>query len=143
MTRFLIFAAMVPPLGFVVAFWVMLQLANWLAGGPTTFDVAQIMMLPTIYLVGLIPALLAAWFDHVLARRQVSYRIALTALFGYAISYVPLAFAFRMGLALGPEVLLLGLIGAVPSAVCSWLAAEGQATDFLRHHERMRSAGRV
>jgi hypothetical protein len=143
MTRFLIFAAMAPPLGFVVAFWVMLQLANWLAGGPTTFDVAQSMMLPTIYLVGLIPALLVAWFDRVLATRQVSYRIAFTALFGYAISYLPLAFAFWMGLALGPEVLLLGLIGAVPSAVCSWLAAEGQATDVFRHHDRMRSAGRV
>ena len=86
MTRFLIFAAMAPPLGFVVAFWVMLQVANWLAGSPNTFDVAQIMMLPTIYLVGLIPALLAAWFDHALAKRNVSYRIALTALFGYAIS---------------------------------------------------------
>ena len=77
-------------LGFVVAFWVMLQIANWLAGGPTTFDVAQIMMLPTIYLVGLTPALLAAWVDHALAKRGVSYRIALTALFGYAISYLPL-----------------------------------------------------
>ena len=50
MTRFLIFAAIAPPLGFVVAFWVMLQIANWLAGSPITFDVAQIMMLPTIYL---------------------------------------------------------------------------------------------
>ena len=143
MTRFLIFAAMAPPLGFVVAFWVMLQIADWLAGGPSSFDVDQIMILPTIYLVGLIPALLSAWFDHVLATRQASYRIALTALFGYAISYLPLAFASWMGVALGPEVLLLGLIGAVPSAVCSWLAAEGQATDFFRHHDRMRSAGRV
>ena len=79
MTRFLIFAAIAPPLGFVVAFWVMLQVANWLAGSPITFDVAQIMMLPTIYLVGLIPALLAGWFDHALARRNVSYGIALTA----------------------------------------------------------------
>jgi len=105
MKRFLIFAAVAPPLGFIVAFWVMLQIANWLAGSPNTFDVAQIMMLPTIYLVGLIPALLAAWFDHALARRNVSYRMALPALFG--------------------------LIGAVPSALCSWLAAERQAPDLV------------
>lgn len=131
MTRFLIFAAMAPPLGFVVAFWVMLQIANWLAGGPNTFDVAQVLMLPTIYLVGLVPALLAACCDHTLARRNVPYRIALTALFGYAISYLPLAFAFSMGLTLGPDVLLLGLIGAVPSAVCSWLAAEGQVGELV------------
>ena len=131
MTRFLIFAAMAPPLGFVVAFWVMLQIANWLAGSPITFDVAQIMMLPTIYLVGLTPALLAAWFDHALAKHNVAYRIALTALFGYAISYLPLAGVYRVGFAHGPEILLFGLIGAVPSAVCSWLAADRQATGLV------------
>jgi hypothetical protein len=143
MTRLLIFAAMAPPLGFVVAFWVMLQIANRLAGSPITFDVAQIMMLPTIYLVGLIPALMAAWFDHALAKRNVSYRIAFTALFGYTISYLPLAVAYWVGFAHGPEVLLFGLIGAVPSAVCSWLAVERQAPDLFRHHDRMRSSGRV
>src|SRR5512132_1578932 len=126
MTRFLIFAAMAPPLGFVVAFWVMLQLANWLAGSPITFDVAQIMMLPTIYLVGLTPALLAAWFDHALAKRNAPSRIAFTALFGYAISYLPLAVAYSVGFGHGPEVMLFGLIGAVPSAMCSWLALEWQ-----------------
>ena len=131
MTRFLIFAAIAPPLGFVVAFWVMLQISNWLAGSPITFDVAQIMMLPTIYLVGLIPALLAGWFDHALARRNVSYGIALTALFGYAISYLPLAGVYRVGFAHGPEILLFGLIGAVPSVVCSWLAADRQAPDLV------------
>ncbi|MEH2497765.1 putative membrane protein YfhO [Bradyrhizobium sp. AZCC 1678] len=131
MKRFLIFAAVAPPLGFIVAFWVMLQIANWLAGSPTTFDVAQIMMLPTIYLVGLIPALSAAWFDHALAKRNVSYRIALTALFGYTISYLPFAAAFWIGFGHGPYVLLLGLIGAVPSALCSWLAAERQAPDLV------------
>ena len=79
-----------------------------------------------------------------LAKRNVSYRIALTALFGYAISYLPLAMAYWVGFAHGPEVLLFGLIGAVPSAVCSWLAAERQAPDPLfRHHDRMRSSGRV
>jgi dolichyl-phosphate-mannose--protein O-mannosyl transferase len=143
MNRLLIFAAIAPPLGFVVAFWVMLQIANWLAGSPITFDVAQIMMLPTIYLVGLIPALMVAWFDHALAKHNVAYRIALTALFGYAISYLPLAMAYRVGFAHAPEVLLFGLIGAVPSAVCSWLAAERQAPDLFRHHDRMRSSGRV
>jgi hypothetical protein len=127
MKRLLIFGAIAPPLGFVVAFWVMLQIANWLAGSPITFDVAQIMMLPTIYLVGLTPALLAAWFDHALAKRNVAYRTALTALFGYAISYLPLGAAFWRGFAHGPDVMLFGLIGAVPSAVCSWLATEWRA----------------
>ncbi len=81
-------------------------------------------MLPAVYLVGVVPALLTAWFDHALARSDVRWRIALTALFAYALSYVPLAAAFRMGCMHGPETLLLGLIGAVPAAACSWLATE-------------------
>jgi len=124
MKRFLIFATVAPPLGFIVAFWVMLQIANWMAGGPSTFEIRQVAMLPTIYLVGLIPALLTAGFDHVLAKREMSYRIALTALFGYFVSYGPLVGAFQMGFMHDPGVLLLGLVGAVPAALCSWLATE-------------------
>jgi hypothetical protein len=82
------------------------------------------MMLPTVYVFGMIPALLMAWFDHVLAKRRISYRIALTALFAYGLSYVPLLGAFQLGFMHEPSVLLLGLIGAVPAAVCSWLATE-------------------
>ncbi|MBR1300525.1 DUF5413 family protein [Bradyrhizobium sp. AUGA SZCCT0042] len=124
MKRFVIFAAVAPPLGFIVACWVMLQIANWVAGGPSTFDLAQVVMLLTVYLVGLIPALLTAWFDHVLVKREMPYRIALTALFAYFVSYVPLVGAFRMGFIHEPSVVLLGVVGAVPAAVCSWLAME-------------------
>lgn len=127
MKRFLIFAAIAPPLGFIVAFWVMLQIANWLSGSPSTFDLAQVAMLPTIYLVGLIPALAAAWFDDALAKRNLSHRVAMTGLFGYAISYLPLIGVPWMGFVHGPYVVLFGLIGAVPSAVCSWLATERRA----------------
>lgn len=143
MKRFLIFAAMAPPLGFVVAFWVMLQFANWLAGDPTTIDVTQIMMLPTIYMLGLIPALLVGSVDHTLAKRKIPCRIALTALFGYAISYLPLAAAFWMGFGLSPYILLFGLIGAVPSAVCSWLATEGTYPTLFCQRNKMRSHGRA
>jgi hypothetical protein len=123
MKRFLIFATVAPRLGFVTAFWVMLQIANWVAGSPSTFDFLQQMVLvPTAYLVGLVPALLAAWFDHAPARRNFPHRIALTGLFGYAISYVPLVGALWLGFVHGPSVLLFGLVGAVPAAVCSWLA---------------------
>ena len=124
MKRFLIFAAVAPPLGFIIAFWMMLQIANWLAGAPSTFDLQHVAMLPTVYAFGMIPALLMAWFDHVLAQRGISYRIALTALFAYGLSYVPLLGAFQLGFMHEPSVLLLGLIGAVPAAVCSWLATE-------------------
>jgi len=54
-------------------------------------------------------------------------RIALTALFGYAISYLPLIGAPWMGFIHGPYIVLFGLVGAVPSAVCSWLVTERRA----------------
>lgn len=127
MKRFLIFVGIAPPLGFIVAFWVMLQIANRFAGSASTFDVAQVMMLPMIYLVGLVPALAVAWFDHALSTRSLSRRVLLTALFGYAISYLPLIGAPWMGFVHGPYVVLFGLIGAVPAALCSWLAGEGRA----------------
>jgi hypothetical protein len=127
MKRFLIFVGIAPPLGFIVAFWVMLQIANWFSGSASTFDVAQVMMLPMIYLVGLVPALAVAWFDHALSTRSLSRRVLLTALFGYAISYLPLIGAPWMGFVHGPYVVLFGLIGAVPAALCSWLAGEGRA----------------
>jgi hypothetical protein len=128
MKRFLIFAAIAPPLGFIEAFWVMLQIAHWFAGSASTFDVAQVLMLPMIYLVGMIPALVMAWFDHVLSARNLPHRVTLTALFGYAISYLPLIGAPWMGFVHGPYVVLFGLIGAVPAALCSWLTTERRTT---------------
>ena len=124
MKRILIFASVSPALGFIIAFWVLLQIANWIAGAPTTFDLQQVRMLPTVYMFGVIPALLVAWFDHVLAKREMSHRIALTALFANALSYVPLLGAFQLGFTHEPSAILLGPIGAVPAAVCSWLATE-------------------
>ena len=142
MKRFLIFAAIAPPLGFVVAFWVMLQIANWLAGSPSTFDVAQIMMLPTIYLVGLIPALLAAWFDHALAKRNVSYRIALTALFGYAISYLPLQQRSGWASATGRKSCCSASSARCRQRCVRGWRRSGRRLTLFRHHDRMRSSGR-
>lgn len=122
MKRFLIFALLGPPLGFVVGFWGMLQIANWLLGQPQPFDLHQLVLLPSAYLLGTIPALLAASFDQWLAKRDAPYRVVLTGLFAYAISYVPLGGALLMGFIGGPVVLLYGLVGAVPGMVCSWLS---------------------
>jgi hypothetical protein len=124
MKRFLIFAAVAPPLGFITAFWVMLQIANWMAGTPSTFDLRQVVLLPTIYAFGVIPALLLAWFDHVLAKRETAHRIVLTASLAYAISYLPLVALAGTKLLHGPTIVLFGLIGAVPAALCAWLATE-------------------
>jgi len=70
-------------------------------------------------LFGVIPAVLIAWFDHMLAKRETSRRIALTALFAYALSYVPLLAVSQLKFMHEPSAVLFGLVGAVPAAVCS------------------------
>lgn len=122
MKRFLIFAILFPPIAFVVAFWIMLQIANWTAGGPSTFDYHQVILLPMAYMVGIVPALLTAKADDILFEGRVRYRVLWTALAGYVFIFMPLLAALTMGFVHGPYLLLFGIIGAVPAAVCSWVA---------------------
>ena len=55
MKRYLIFALLFPPIAFVVAFWIMLQIANWAEGSPNTFDYRQVTVLPMAYMIAIIP----------------------------------------------------------------------------------------
>lgn len=97
MKRVLIFSLVAPPLSFATAFWILLQVANWAAGSPSTFSLGQAASLPTVYLIGLIPALLAATYDYVMEQAEVSWRVGLTAIFAYAVSYLPLVIAGATG----------------------------------------------
>jgi hypothetical protein len=127
MKRFLIFGLLGPALGFVTFFWLLLQVMNALLGARAMFDIHQLVLLPLAYAFGIVPALLAALVDHVLARRHASRRILWTALFSYAAGFIPIlspAFAGEMH---GPYLLLFGLIGAVPGAICSWLSGAAAA----------------
>ncbi|MGN6461436.1 MAG: hypothetical protein ACTHLY_09510 [Pseudolabrys sp.] len=124
MRRFLIFALLGPALGFVTAFWILLQVFNGLLGAPSTFDWHQVVLLPAAYMLGIIPALITALFDHVLARRHARFRILWTALFAYAATYLILLTAWSAGTVHGPALLAFGLIGALPGAVCAWLSGK-------------------
>ncbi len=132
MKRVLIFSLVAPPLSFATAFWILLQVANWAAGSPSTFSLGQAASLPTVYLIGLIPALLAATYDYVMEQAEVSWRVGLTAIFAYAVSYLPLVIAGATEFTQGPCFWLFGLSGAVPAALCSWLATEQQQQQQLR-----------
>lgn len=122
MRRFLIFGLLFPPLAFVVAFWGMLQILNWALGEKSTVDYHQLILLPVAYMVALLPAMLTAVVDNALAIRNVRYRILWTALAGYLFIFVPLLAALLTGSIHGYYLLLFGIIGAVPAAICSWLA---------------------
>lgn len=105
MKRVLVFTLVAPPLSFAIAFWILLQAANWAAGNPFTFNLRQVALLPKAYLIGVIPALLTATYDYVMEESDVSYRAGLTAMFAYAISYVPLVIVGGMEFTQGPVFL--------------------------------------
>jgi hypothetical protein len=123
MTRFLIFAILGPPLGFVTLFWGLLGTLGLALGEPPAIHAGQIVLLPLAYMLGIVPALVTAAFDHTLARWRVRPRILWTALFGYAAAYLILLTAWMDGSVHGPYLLAFGLVGAVPGAVCSWISS--------------------
>ena len=116
MRRFLIFGLLGPPLGFVVAFFGLLPLI----GSEPRFDPHGIVLLPLAYFLGLVPALIAAGFDHWLAKDGVRYRPIWIAAIGFGVSFLPVARAFLV--TPSPYFLIYGVIGAVPGFICSWLA---------------------
>jgi hypothetical protein len=121
MKRILIFAVLGPPLGLLTGILGIVPVLNWSLGATTVFDYHQIALIPLAYMVGLVPALLAGVFDGILARRNIGYRVLWCALFGYAMSFIPLLSSLSMGFLHGPFVLMFGLLGVVPGAVCSWI----------------------
>jgi hypothetical protein len=123
MKRFLIFAILGPPLGFVTLFWGLLGALGLALGEPPAIHAGQIVLLPMAYALGLAPALIAAAFDHALARWRVRLRILWTALFGYATAYLILLTAWMDGSVHGPYLPAFGLVGAVPGAICSWISS--------------------
>ena len=122
MRRFIIFAGLFPPLAFVVAMWGMLQILNWVLGEKSTAEFGQLILLPLAYMLTILPALLTAVVDDGLARKNVRFRMLWTALAGYVTIFVPLLPSVLTRSVHGPYLLLFGIIGAVPAAICSWLA---------------------
>ena len=138
MKRFLIFAILFPPIAFVVAFWILLQISNWAVGDPSTFDYHQVILLPMAYIAGIVPALLTAKVDDVLFKRRAGYRVLWTALAGYVFIFMPLLTPLTMHLVHGPSLLLFGIIGAVPAAICSWVAGHKAMTTAVDNSAAVR-----
>jgi hypothetical protein len=132
MKRLLIFGLLGPPLGFVTAFWGLLQILNWAIGEKNTFDYHQVVLLPFAYAIGLVPALIVGIFDAALESRRVGGRIVWTTAFAYIVGFLPLLGAFIAGFIHGPYLIFVGLVGAIPGAICSWLATDKQSA--ARHN---------
>ncbi|QUS40294.1 hypothetical protein RPMA_16710 [Tardiphaga alba] len=109
MKRFLIFAALVPPVA----------LAIFLAPEATAASTIGFifMTLAYVYPIGLVPASMTAAVDWSLSGQSIYLRMAVTVLF--AILLAELIARQLLGVSGSPKVWLMG---AIPAALCSWLA---------------------
>jgi hypothetical protein len=115
MKRFAIFVLLGPPLAAMILFLVLLPLAGLLEGQRIEISVS-----PSAYLFCLFPALLLAVFDWVTQMIELPYRPIAAAVAGWVLTFLGL----REILAL-PDLpgwfLAIGLLGAIPAFVCSWV----------------------
>jgi hypothetical protein len=116
MKRFLIFTALFPPLALAVftapdTFGKYPHFDWWVVG--------------IAYMVAIIPAWLTAGMDGALSAKPTYLRIVGTAVTGAVITDSVSLFMWGFFPGYWP-VLMAGLVGAIPAAVCSWLSSEKQ-----------------
>src|SRR5580704_2448883 len=114
MKRFLIFTVLFPPLA----------LAVFIA--PDTFGKDPLLdwwAVGIAYMVAIIPAWLMAGVDWALSAKPTYLRIVGTAVTGAVITDSVALFMWGFFAGYWP-VLMAGLVGAIPAAVCSWLSGE-------------------
>jgi hypothetical protein len=108
MKRFLIFAVVFPPLALVIF------------NAPDVimhhdFRLLDLVALGLAYTVTVIPALILAWMD------QSFHSLGGTTIAGAAIAYLA-ALSIGFPFLDYRATLMIGLIGAIPAAMCSWLS---------------------
>jgi hypothetical protein len=113
MTRFLIFLLLFSAIA-TASFYAVLYI---LTGAAMDSGSGPVFM----YLVFIVPGLLVALLDWLVAKTSVPAVIA-TTLLTYGLSVLALSWL----LGSSKQILALGLIGAIPAAVCSWLSSEKQ-----------------
>ena len=118
--RFAIFVLLGPRLATVVLFLMLLPIAGLLEGQRIEISVS-----PSAHLSCLLPALVLAVFDWVTQMIELPFRPIAAAIAGWVLTF----FGLREILAL-PDLpgwfLAIGLLGAIPAFVCSWVV---QTTD--------------
>ena len=112
MKRFLIFLLLGPMLGFLVF------LLRNVVGGFTGF----VFGLPFAYLFGL-PIVLVMWVEDWFLSDKIGLgmKVATSACVGYVACIAMLLLTSALHLQI-PQILSFGIVGAIPAAVCSWLA---------------------
>jgi hypothetical protein len=117
MQRFLIFLLLGPLLGFLV-----FLLRNAFAGKTVGGFMGFVFGLPFGYLFGL-PIVLVMWVEDWFLSDKIGLgmKVATSACVEYIASIAMLLLTSALQLQL-PQILSFGIVGAIPAAVCSWLA---------------------
>jgi hypothetical protein len=119
MKRYLIFTTLFPPLALVVFNAPVLIMHR-------DFRLLDLVTFGVAYTLGVIPAWLTAAVDWALSAKSTYLRIVGTAVAGAVITDSVALFMWGFFAGFWP-VLMAGLVGAIPAAVCSWLASEKQS----------------
>lgn len=121
MKRFLTFPGLLPPLA-LLAF-----LVPGLFARPElpTFR-ALYGMLGIAYFVAIVPACLLSVVDWYFSQKRTFVSITVTATTGFILSLVT-AYVFGLRAEVRNDPVLIGMIGAVPAAICCWLSKTSQA----------------
>src|SRR6266849_2094422 len=117
MKRFLIFLLLGPLLGFLV-----FLLRNVSAGKMVGGFIGFVFGLPFAYLFGR-PIVLVMWVEDWFLSGKIGLgmKVATSACVGYLASIAMLLLTSALYLQ-PPQILSFGIVGAIPAAVCSWLA---------------------
>ena len=117
--RFLIFAILGPCLAAVTLLLVVLPLASFLEGTRIEMSLPSGQTL-TVYLAAIFPALMVGLFDWIAELIELPHRPIGAAIVGWVLAVLVL----RGWLAL-PDLpgwfVVIGLIGAIPAFICSWV----------------------
>jgi hypothetical protein len=115
MKRFLIFTVLFPPLALIV--FIATERGEFLPVGLLFF------MLGYAYPIAVIPAWVTAGVDGVLSAKPFYLRLVATMVAAAILAELT---ARYLGQDIRGEVLAIGLVGAIPAAMCSWLSSEKQ-----------------
>jgi hypothetical protein len=117
MKRFLIFTVLFPPLALAVF------------TAPDTFR-KYLDWVGIAYMVAIIPAWLTAGVDWTLSAKPAYLRVVGTVVAGAVITDSVALFMWGFFAGFWP-VLMAGLVGAIPAAVCSWLSTVVQPKESV------------
>jgi hypothetical protein len=120
MKRFLIFLGVGP----IVGFFVMMIVSGGMRSISADAVFGFFLVLPFVFIIGLVPALIAAIVDLVLERGGVMSikRWATIGVIGYLATYILVAPHYFEQNSIHSLDYRMGLIGGLAGILCSWLA---------------------